>query len=126
MTGSCCLAMCHVARGWASCYFEYDVGGLWDVCVGIIIVEEAGGVVVLPNDGSSILPCTSGKQKLSCGNATIVQVVREQQAIEEVNKMESDTDSKKKKFKHNLIVLFLGNTFIVPLHYLQNIKVLRW
>ena len=97
MTGSCCLAMCHVARGWASCYFEYDVGGLWDVCAGIIIVEEAGGVVVLPNDGSSIVPCTSGKQKLSCGNATIVQVVREQQAIEEVNKIESGTDSKKRK-----------------------------
>merc|ERR1712167_256607 len=36
MTGSCCLAMCHVARGWASCYYESDIGGLWDVCAGII------------------------------------------------------------------------------------------
>ena len=79
MTGSCCLAMCHVARGWATCYFEYDIGGLWDVCAGIVIVQEAGGVVVHPDDGTSIVPCVSGKQKLSCGNATVVEVVRRQQ-----------------------------------------------
>jgi len=73
MTGSCCLAMCHVARGWATCYFEYDVGGLWDVCAGIVIVQEAGGVVVTPDDGVSLVPCKSGKQKLSCGNSIIVR-----------------------------------------------------
>ena len=40
MTGSCCLAMCHVARGWATLYYENDVGGLWDVAAGIVIVRE--------------------------------------------------------------------------------------
>jgi fructose-1,6-bisphosphatase/inositol monophosphatase family enzyme len=91
MTGSCCLAMCHVARGWASCYFEYDIGGLWDVCAGIVIVQEAGGVVVHPDDGTSIVPCKSGKQKLSCGNATIVECVRQQQ--QQLTKTETHVNS---------------------------------
>ena len=97
MTGSCCLAMCHVARGWASCYFEYDVGGLWDVCAGIIIVQEAGGVVQHPDDGKDIVPCVSGKQKLSCGNATIVEVVRTQQAIKKNDSSSSSGSNKKRK-----------------------------
>jgi inositol-phosphate phosphatase/L-galactose 1-phosphate phosphatase len=81
MTGSCCLAMCHVAQGCVSAYYEKDVGGLWDVCAGIVIVKEAGGVVLLPDgsDGADIEPCTSGKQRLICGNAGICGVILRQQ-----------------------------------------------
>ena len=76
MTGSCCMAMCHVARGLASCYYESDVGGLWDVAAGTIIVCEAGGVVRHPSSGADSVPLQTGKQQLSCGNAAIVDLVR--------------------------------------------------
>ena len=81
MTGSCCLAMCHVAAGVCSAYYEKDVGGLWDVCAGIVIVKEAGGTVLLPDgsDGADIEPCQSGKQRLICGNAEICGVILRQQ-----------------------------------------------
>ena len=75
MTGSCCLAMSHVARGWASCYYESDIGGLWDVCAGIVIVREAGGVVRRLDDGSDYNQCVAGKQRLICGNAKLVDIV---------------------------------------------------
>ena len=67
--------------GWASAYYEIDVGGLWDVCAGIVIVKEAGGVVLHPADGSDVVPCASGKQRVICGNAALVDAIRRQQGL---------------------------------------------
>ena len=44
-------------------------------------MKEAGGVVRLPDGagGADIEPCKSGKQRLICGNATIVDVILRRQ-----------------------------------------------
>jgi len=79
MTGSCCVAMCHVARGLVSSYYESDIGGLWDVVAGTVIVTEAGGVVCHPDDGRPTIPLKKGKQRLCCGNQQIVEVIHQHQ-----------------------------------------------
>mmetsp|Transcript_15718 Transcript_15718/g.36199 ORF Transcript_15718/g.36199 Transcript_15718/m.36199 type:complete len:294 (+) Transcript_15718:50-931(+) len=44
-SGSAAQNMAHVATGQVSCYYEHGFGGPWDVCAGIVLVKEAGGVV---------------------------------------------------------------------------------
>jgi len=76
MIGSCCISMALVAKGVLSCYYEANVGGLWDVAAGAIIIEEAGGVIANVRTGA---PYTfeAGKQHVCCGNEKIVaQVLR--------------------------------------------------
>ena len=41
-TGSCALEMCDIARGWAEALFEWRLQP-WDICAGVLLVEEAGG-----------------------------------------------------------------------------------
>lgn len=45
--GSAALNMCHVACGISDAYVEYGVH-CWDVAAGALIVQEAGGVAMLP------------------------------------------------------------------------------
>jgi inositol-phosphate phosphatase/L-galactose 1-phosphate phosphatase len=91
MTGSCCMAMAHVARGWITCYYESDVGGLWDVAAGTVLVREAGGVVKHPLSGKTVA-LTAGKQQLSCGHEAVVDLVRRQQYGREAGEEEGDGD----------------------------------
>jgi len=42
--GSAALGLCYVAAGWADVYFQYTLSA-WDVAVGALAVEEAGGRV---------------------------------------------------------------------------------
>ena len=42
--GSAAIAICNVAAGWADAYFQYTLGP-WDVAAGVLIAEEAGGMV---------------------------------------------------------------------------------
>jgi inositol-phosphate phosphatase/L-galactose 1-phosphate phosphatase len=44
-SGSAAQNLAHVASGQVSCYYEHGYGGPWDVCAGIVLVQEAGGVV---------------------------------------------------------------------------------
>ena len=44
-SGSAAQNLAHVASGQVSCYYEHGYGGPWDVCAGMVLVREAGGVV---------------------------------------------------------------------------------
>ena len=46
-SGSAALNMCHVACGSSEAYVEYGVH-CWDVAAGALILQEAGGVLLLP------------------------------------------------------------------------------
>ncbi|KAK3610037.1 hypothetical protein CHS0354_032394 [Potamilus streckersoni] len=48
--GSAAIDMCLVARGQGEAYIEYGIH-IWDIAAGILIVQEAGGVVVDPKGG---------------------------------------------------------------------------
>jgi myo-inositol-1(or 4)-monophosphatase len=43
-TGSAALSLCYLAAGWADLYFQYTLKS-WDVAAGILLIEEAGGLV---------------------------------------------------------------------------------
>nr|O49071.1 RecName: Full=Inositol monophosphatase; Short=IMP; Short=IMPase; AltName: Full=Inositol-1(or 4)-monophosphatase [Mesembryanthemum crystallinum]AAB92418.1 inositol monophosphatase [Mesembryanthemum crystallinum] len=49
MAGSCALDLCGIACGRADLMYENGYGGAWDVTAGIVIVEEAGGVIFDPS-----------------------------------------------------------------------------
>jgi len=42
--GSAALGICAVAAGWAEAYYQYILGP-WDVAAGLLLVQEAGGLV---------------------------------------------------------------------------------
>jgi inositol-phosphate phosphatase/L-galactose 1-phosphate phosphatase len=44
-SGSAAVNFAHVASGVVDAYLEDGFGGPWDVCAGIVLVKEAGGVV---------------------------------------------------------------------------------
>ncbi|GMH30269.1 hypothetical protein Nepgr_032112 [Nepenthes gracilis] len=48
MGGSCALNLCGIACGRLDLTYELGYGGPWDVTAGVVIVEEAGGVVYDP------------------------------------------------------------------------------
>ena len=54
MLGSCCMSMCYVATGQLSAYFEWDIGGVWDVAAASLIVFEAGGAIANLADGKPL------------------------------------------------------------------------
>ncbi len=72
--GSCCVSMVYVASGECSAYYECNIGGIWDVAAGCVIVQEAGGVVC-NLDGSLYDVLNTGAQKILCGNKTICQAI---------------------------------------------------
>ena len=45
--GSAALDVCHVACGSSEAYVEYGVH-CWDIAAGVLILQEAGGVTLLP------------------------------------------------------------------------------
>ncbi|KAK6932831.1 Inositol monophosphatase-like, partial [Dillenia turbinata] len=45
MGGSCALNLCRIACGRLDLFYELGYGGPWNVAGGVVIVEEAGGVV---------------------------------------------------------------------------------
>ena len=45
--GSAALNACMVASGHADAYYEYGVH-CWDVAAAVVIVQEAGGVCIMP------------------------------------------------------------------------------
>ncbi|KAH7572643.1 hypothetical protein JRO89_XS04G0285000 [Xanthoceras sorbifolium] len=49
MSGSCALNLCGIACGRLDLFYELGFGGPWDVTAGIVIVQEAGGVVYDPS-----------------------------------------------------------------------------
>lgn len=49
MSGSCAMNLCGIACGRLDIMYELGYGGPWDVAAGIVIVEEAGGVVFDPS-----------------------------------------------------------------------------
>ncbi|XP_078430044.1 inositol monophosphatase family protein isoform X2 [Wolffia australiana] len=48
MSGSCALNLCGIACGRIDLFYELGFGGPWDIAGGIVIVQEAGGVVFDP------------------------------------------------------------------------------
>ncbi|CAA6659173.1 unnamed protein product [Spirodela intermedia] len=51
MSGSCALNLCGIACGRIDLFYELGFGGPWDVAGGVVIVQEAGGVVFDPSGG---------------------------------------------------------------------------
>lgn len=51
-TGSAAFALADVAAGRLDCFFEEALKP-WDVAAGALLVQEAGGVVCRPQDGSA-------------------------------------------------------------------------
>lgn len=49
MAGSCALDLCGIACGRIDLMYELGYGGPWDVAAGVVIVEEAGGVIFDPS-----------------------------------------------------------------------------
>ena len=66
--GSAAYDLCCTAAGWLDGYWELGLS-LWDMCAGALIVEEAGGIVVLFREGRGI--------SVIAGNTTIVEKIRE-------------------------------------------------
>ncbi|KAL8129183.1 hypothetical protein V2J09_018338 [Rumex salicifolius] len=49
MGGSCAMNLCGIACGRLDLTYEIGYGGPWDVAAGIVIVEEAGGLIYDPS-----------------------------------------------------------------------------
>ncbi|CAL1385975.1 unnamed protein product [Linum trigynum] len=49
MSGSCALNLCGVACGRLDLFYETGYGGPWDVAAGVLLVEEAGGLIFDPS-----------------------------------------------------------------------------
>ncbi|KAH9267465.1 hypothetical protein BASA84_000641 [Batrachochytrium salamandrivorans] len=58
--GSAALSMCLVAEGGVDAYYEAGIHA-WDICAGILLVREAGGIAVnlLPASSAQSLPISS-------------------------------------------------------------------
>lgn len=63
----------YVASNRMGLYFENGFGGPWDVAAGILIVQEAGGVVRTIAD--EVLVLQAGKGEVLCGNAAVVTAI---------------------------------------------------
>ena len=72
--GSACQNMSHVASGKVSSYYEHLYGGPWDVCAGMVLVKEAGGVVIDAVTGQDFV-LYYGKGSICCGNDSVVKDV---------------------------------------------------
>lgn len=66
--GSAAYDLCCVAAGWLDGYWELALN-LWDICAGVLIVEESGGCVQKFREGRGI--------SIVAGNAVIVEKIRE-------------------------------------------------
>jgi inositol-phosphate phosphatase/L-galactose 1-phosphate phosphatase len=73
-SGSAAQNLAHVASGQVSCYYEHGYGGPWDVCAGMVLVREAGGVVWDATESSS-LQLHFGKGSVCAGGKRVVEDV---------------------------------------------------
>lgn len=64
MCGSCAMNLCGVALGRLDAFYELSFGGPWDVAAGVLIVEEAGGLVFDPSGGDFDIM----SQRVACSN----------------------------------------------------------
>ncbi|MEN6407211.1 MAG: inositol monophosphatase family protein [Thermoguttaceae bacterium] len=53
-SGSAALNLCYLAAGWYDIFWSYATR-IWDIAAGVLIVQEAGGVVTSPSGGKFIL-----------------------------------------------------------------------
>ena len=73
-SGSAAQNLAHVASGQVSCYYEHGYGGPWDVCAGMVLVREAGGVVWdAREEGGVDLQMRFGKGSVCAGGKEVVQ-----------------------------------------------------
>jgi myo-inositol-1(or 4)-monophosphatase len=70
--GSAALGMAYVACGRINLYFHRSVYP-WDIASGLLLVEGAGGEIVIPNG----LPDTGTTTKLIVSNKELIQIFRE-------------------------------------------------
>lgn len=73
-SGSAAINMAHVASGIVSSYYEHGYGGPWDVCAGLVLVQEAGGVAKTASDGSDFV-LSYGRGSICCGNLQVVDSI---------------------------------------------------
>ena len=77
-SGSAAQNLAHVASGQVSCYYEHGYGGPWDVCAGMVLAREAGGVVLdareVDGEGKE-LEMRFGKGSVCAGSKKVVQDV---------------------------------------------------
>lgn len=75
-SGSAAQNLAHVASGQVSCYYEHGYGGPWDVCAGMVLVREAGGVVWdAHEDAGADLKMHFGKGSVCAGGREVVKDV---------------------------------------------------
>eukprot|EP01098_Paradermamoeba_levis_P012576 TRINITY_DN5536_c0_g1_i1.p1 TRINITY_DN5536_c0_g1~~TRINITY_DN5536_c0_g1_i1.p1 ORF type:complete len:287 (-),score=88.26 TRINITY_DN5536_c0_g1_i1:96-956(-) len=75
--GSAACEMTNVALGRIDLYYEYGIHP-WDVAASILIIEEAGGIVVDPIDGSHPVDLEVRRVAASCSKelaSTVVQLL---------------------------------------------------
>ncbi|MEN6557428.1 MAG: inositol monophosphatase family protein [Thermoguttaceae bacterium] len=53
-SGSAALNLCYLAAGWYDVFWSYATR-IWDIAAGVLIVQEAGGVVTSPAGGKFVL-----------------------------------------------------------------------
>ncbi|KAL7537543.1 hypothetical protein ACHAXR_007898 [Thalassiosira sp. AJA248-18] len=74
-SGSAAQNLAHVASGQVSCYYEHGYGGPWDVCAGMVLVREAGGVVWDAREEGVDLTMQFGKGSVCAGGKKVVEDV---------------------------------------------------
>ncbi|KAL7525419.1 hypothetical protein ACHAWF_001352 [Thalassiosira exigua] len=74
-SGSAAQNLAHVASGQVSCYYEHGYGGPWDVCAGMVLVREAGGVVRDGRGDGEDLTMHFGKGSVCAGGMAVVEDV---------------------------------------------------
>ena len=74
-SGSAAQNLAHVASGQVSCYYEHGYGGPWDVCAGMVLVREAGGVVWDARESGNDLQMHFGKGSVCAGGKKVVEDV---------------------------------------------------
>mmetsp|Transcript_4444 Transcript_4444/g.9608 ORF Transcript_4444/g.9608 Transcript_4444/m.9608 type:complete len:296 (+) Transcript_4444:112-999(+) len=74
-SGSAAQNLAHVASGQVSCYYEHGYGGPWDVCAGMVLVKEAGGVVWDAREVGVDLQMRFGKGSVCAGGQKVVEDV---------------------------------------------------
>eukprot|EP00249_Psilotum_nudum_P016242 c25741_g2_i1 orf=384-1205(-) len=77
MTGSCALDLCGVACGRLDIFYELGFGGPWDVAAGVLIVQEAGGLVFDPSGDAFGITCQRVAASNACLKDDLVEALRE-------------------------------------------------
>ncbi|KAG0565150.1 hypothetical protein M758_8G163800 [Ceratodon purpureus] len=71
LSGSCAMNLCGIACGRLDMFYELGFGGPWDVAGGVLIVQEAGGLVFDPSGGDFDLM----SRRIGASNAHLKQAL---------------------------------------------------